>query len=286
MNLDALANYQIPANDHAYTAKDTMLYALGLGYGTDPLDEDQISFVYEDGLKVVPSMCNTIAHPGFWLDKPELDIDWVKVLHGEQSFEMLNPLPPEGNLRGTYKVLNIEDKGPDKGAVMTMEKTLTDCDTDLVYCKVIQTIFMRGDGGQGGFGTAAVTPGALPDRVPDLVVDVPTMPQIALLYRLNGDYNPIHASPSIARKGGFDRPILHGLCTMGLATRALLQGVCGQNPDGLKSMYVRFSKPVYPGETIRTEIYREEEGRVRFRCRSVERDLIVLDRGVAVILNA
>lgn len=285
MHLDALANFQIPAKDHDYTVKDTMLYALGLGYGADPLDEGQLGFVYEDGLKVVPSMCNTIAHPGFWLDKPELGIDWVKVLHGEQSFEMVNPLPPAGTVRGTYKILNIEDKGSGKGAIMSLEKTLTDPASGMVYCAVIQTIFMRGDGGQGGFGTAVVTPTALADREPDLIVDVPTIPQIALLYRLNGDYNPIHASPAIARQGGFDRPILHGLCTMGLATRALVQGVCGQDPDRLKSMYVRFSKPVYPGESIRTEIYREP-GQIRFRCRSIERDLVVLDRGVAVIFDA
>jgi acyl dehydratase len=282
MNLDVLKGYEIPAKDHDYTVNDTMLYALGLGYGSDPLDEAQVGFVYEDGLKVVPSMCNTIAHPGFWINKPELGIDWVKVLHGEQSFKMLHPLPPEGKVRGTYRIVSIEDKGPEKGAIMTLEKTLTDRETDMVYFTVIQTIFMRGDGGQGGFGAAALTPSAITDRVPDLTVDVPTMPQIALIYRLSGDYNPIHASPAIARKAGFERPILHGLCTMGLATRALVESVCCGVPERLTSMYVRFSKPVIPGETIRTEIFTEAD-QVRFRCRSVERDLIVLDRGVAVV---
>jgi acyl dehydratase len=284
MNLDALKVYEIPAKDHDYTVNDTMLYALGLGYGSDPLDEAQVAFVYEDGLKVVPSMCNTIAHPGFWINKPELGIDWVKVLHGEQSFQMHHPLPPEGKVRGTYRIVSIEDKGPGKGAIMTLEKTLTDRETAVVYFTVIQTIFMRGDGGQGGFGSVAPTPSAIADRAPDLIVDVPTMPQIALIYRLSGDYNPIHASPAIARKAGFERPILHGLCTMGLATRALVDSVCSGVPERLSSMYVRFSKPVFPGETIRTEIFTETD-RVRFRCRSVERDVVVLDRGVAVIAN-
>ena len=141
---------------------------------------------------------------------------------------------------------------------------------------------MRGDGGKGGLCAPAATPEAIPDRAPDLTVDVPTNPQIALIYRLSGDYNPIHASPAIARKAGFERPILHGLCTMGLATRALIEGVCGGAPDRLTSLYVRFSKPVFPGETIRTEIYHEHD-RIRFRCRAVERDLVVLDRGVAVV---
>jgi acyl dehydratase len=284
MNLDALKVFEIPAKDHDYTVNDTMLYALGLGYGSDPLDEAQVGFVYEDGLKVVPSMCNTIAHPGFWINKPELGIDWVKVLHGEQSFQMHRPLPAEGKVRGTYRIVSIEDKGPEKGAIMTLEKTLTDRETAVVYFTVIQTIFMRGDGGQGGFGTAAPTPSAIADRAPDLIVDVATMPQIALIYRLSGDYNPIHASPAIARKAGFERPILHGLCTMGLATRALVDSVCSGAPERLSSMYVRFSKPVFPGETIRTEVFTGTD-RVRFRCRSVERDVVVLDRGVAVIAN-
>lgn len=285
MNLDALKAYDIPARDHDYTVNDTMLYALGLGYGSDPLDDAQIAFVYEDGLKVVPSMCNTIAHPGFWINRPELGIDWVKVLHGEQAFVMHHPLPPQGKVRGTYRIAGIEDKGVEKGAVMTLEKTLTDRDSAIVYCTVTQSIFMRGDGGQGGFGAASVPPTALPDRAADRTVDVPTMPQIALIYRLSGDYNPIHASPAVARKAGFERPILHGLCTMGLATRALVEGLCPGQPERLASMYVRFSKPVFPGETIRTEIYQEADG-VRFRCRSVERDMVVLDRGVATLRTA
>ena len=284
MNLDVLKGYEIPAKDHDYTARDTILYALGLGYGADPVDEAQVGFVYEDGLKVVPSMCNTLAHPGFWIDRTELGIDWVKVLHGEQAFTIHQPLPPAGRMRGTYRIAGIEDKGADKGAIMTLEKTLTDRDSGVRHVTVIQTIFMRGDGGQGGFSTAAPTPSAIPDRAPDLVVDVPTMPQMALIYRLSGDLNPIHASPAIARRAGFERPILHGLCTMGLATRALIAGACDGEPNRLTSMYVRFSKPVFPGETIRTEIFTEAE-RVRFRCRSVERDLIVLDRGVAVIAD-
>lgn len=282
MNLENLKRYHIPAIDHDYAAKDAILYALGLGYGSDPLDEHQVSFVFEDGLKVVPSIVNTIAHPGFWIKAPELGIDWVKVLHAEQAFEIVAPLPAAGAMRGEYEIVSVEDKGPGVGAIMTMRKSLRDSDSGIVVATVTQTIFMRGDGGQGGFGDVAPTPSALPDAAPDVSIDIPTMPQIALIYRLNGDLNPIHASPAIARKAGFDRPILHGLCTMGIAARALIEGVCDQQPERLASMYVRFSKPVYPGETIRTEIYRQDDC-VRFRCRAVERDLVVLDRGHAVV---
>lgn len=283
MNLDALRTYEIPPRDHDYGARDVILYALALGYGADPLDEDQLHFVYEDGLKMVPSMCNTIAHPGFWISRPELGIDWVKVLHGEQSFEMHAPMPAEARVRGTYRIAAIEDKGAERGAVMRLEKSLRDRDSDTLYYSVNQTIFMRGDGGQGGFGEAATVPGGLPDHAPDIIVETKVLPQAALIYRLSGDLNPIHASPEIARKAGFDQPILHGLCTMGIATRALLEGVCDGDPERLRSMFVRFSKPVYPGETIRTEIYRVD-GRIRFRCRVVERDVIVLDRGDALVV--
>lgn len=259
-----------------------MLYALGLGYGSDPLDPTQIDFVFEETLKIVPSMVNVIAHPGFWIKAPELGIDWVKVLHAEQAFEIHRPLRTTGRMRGEYRIVSVEDKGPEKGAILTMEKALVDCETEERSATVTQVVFMRGDGGQGGFGTPSHISAPLPDKPPERVVDIPTMPQIALVYRLSGDYNPIHAHPEVARKAGFDRPILHGLCTMGLATRAVVETYCKGYPERLTSMSVRFAKPVYPGETIRTEFFEVGE-EIRFRCRVVERDLIVLDRGAAKI---
>lgn len=282
MNLEAIRSYVIPARTHAYDHRDAILYALGLGYGSDPTDEDQVAFVFEQGLKVVPSMSNTIAHPGFWLNDPVLEIDWVKVLHAEQSFEIRKPLDAAAELRGDYAITSVEDKGADKGALLTVAKTLTDVPSGDVLAVVKQIIFLRGDGGQGGFGYPEAAPGPLPDREPDVVVELSTLPQQALIYRLSGDVNPLHASPAVARNAGFDRPILHGLCTMGIATRALIQGVCDGRTEALASQYVRFSKPVFPGETIRTEIFREGDT-LRFRCLSVERNLVVLDRGHATL---
>jgi acyl dehydratase len=278
MDLERLRTWIIQPIAQRYTFKDTILYALGLGFGSDPMDPQELRFVYEDGLRCVPSMCNTLSHPGLWLQEPSLKIDWVKILHGEQSFTMHVPLPPEGQVEGRYRILSLEDKGKERGAVLTLEKQLVAGQT--LHCTVTTTLFMRGDGGQGGFGQAPQPPAAVPERVPDQIIDVPTSPRIALLYRLNGDFNPIHASPPLARKAGFERPILHGLCTMGVATRALLKSCAGYDPHRLRSMFVRFSRPVYPGETIRTEIFDEGE-QIRFRCRAVERDVVVLDRGVA-----
>ena len=285
MQLEKVRGFAICETEHAYSWKDSILYALGLGYGSDPLDETELPFVYERGaLKAVPSICNTLAHPGFWLDTPALEIDWVKVLHAEQSFVMHAPLPPEGKVRGSYAITSVEDKGAEKGAILTLEKRLRDAETGEVYYTVITSVFLRGDGGQGGFGAAPAPAPALPDGEPDLVVDLETSPQMALLYRLNGDVNPLHADPKVAVKAGFRQPILHGLATMGVATRALLRAVCDNDPSRLGSMFVRFSSPVYPGETIRTEIYRSDDT-VRFRCRVIERDVVVLDRGSATIVQ-
>jgi acyl dehydratase len=282
MNLEALKSYVIPPREHAYDVCDALLYALGLGYGDDPLDEADLAYVFEEGLKAVPSMCNTIAHPGFWLKEPSLEIDWVKALHAEQSFTMHTSLPPTGRMRADYAVVSVEDKGVERGAILTLEKTLTDCTSGVLCCSVRQSIFLRGDGGHGSFGVTSAAPGPIPSRSPDLVLDIRTPPQLALIYRLSGDYNPVHASPAVARAAGFDRPILHGLCTMGLATRALLRAVCQDDPAQLVSMFVRFSAPVFPGETIRTEIFLEQDA-VRFRCRVTERDVVVIDRGATKV---
>ncbi|HKY93253.1 MAG TPA: MaoC/PaaZ C-terminal domain-containing protein [Nevskiaceae bacterium] len=280
MNLDVLKAHRFEPIVHAYEARDTILYALGLGYGSDPMAPEHLQFLYEDGLKMVPTMSVVLGHPGFWVKDPKFGIDWVKLLHGEQAIELLKPIPPKGRVRAESRVVGVEDKGAAKGAVMYTEKKLYDDATNELLASVTMSAFLRGDGGAGGFGVTFPVPDALPERAPDATVEIPTLPQIALIYRLSGDWNPIHASPEIARKAGFEKPILHGLCTMGLAGRALIQSCCGYDPSKLKSMFVRFSKPAYPGETFRTEIF-NEGNQVRFRVRVVERDLVVLDRGLA-----
>ena len=282
MDLNAIRTHRFPPVEQAYTARDTMLYALGLGYGSDPLDTAQLAFVYEDHLRAVPSLVNVIAHPGFWAKDPKFGIDWVKILHGEQSFELFRPLPPSGRMRGEYSIEAIEDMGADKGARLYQLKDLFDADTGEKLATVRTVLFMRGDGGHGGFGVAPPAPAPLPEAAPDTVIEIPTLPQQALIYRLSGDYNPIHADPAPARKAGFPAPILHGLCSLGIATRAIVQACCDNQPERLRSLSLRFSRPVFPGETLAVEIFRTDGG-VQFRCRVKERDAVVLDRGRAEI---
>lgn len=281
MNLDAVRNFRFEAVTHTYSRRDSMLYALGLGYGSEPTDPAQLAFVYEDNLRAVPSMCCVLAHPGMWVRNPDLGIDWLKILHGEQSFEIHNPLPPESTVVGTCEIVAVEDKGPGTGAILHQIKKLNDKASGQLLATVRSVLFMRGDGGCGGFGEVPEAAQPLPEQAPSSTREIATLPQSALIYRLSGDYNPIHADPKAATKAGFEAPILHGLCTFGVATRALLSTFANDAPERLKSLSARFSRPVFPGETIKTEFF-GTGNEVRFRSRVVERDLIVLDRGSAL----
>ena len=280
MNLDKLISWKFPPLEHAYSAKDTILYALGVGVGADPMDLKELPFVYEKSLRIIPSQASVIAYPGAWMTNPALGIDYVKVLHGEQGIVFERPLEPTATVRGEYEVLGVDDKGPGKGAVISFEKRIVDAKDAAIICRVRSTYFLRGDGGCGSWKQPATVPSVLPDRAPDRVIDLPTMPRQALIYRLNGDYNPVHIDPEVAAKAGFAKPILHGLCTFGIACFGLVQHLCAGDPTRLMEIFVRFSRPVYPGETIRLELF-EEKNSWRFRARARERDEVVLDRGLA-----
>ena len=282
LNPDALRSRVFADVVQNYTARDTMLYALGLGFGHDPLDPGQLRYVYEEGLQVVPSQCVVLGSPGFWWCDDDAGVDWVRIVHGEQGFEIERPLPAEGGVIGRTRVTGVSDKGPDKGALVYTERELIDQTSGERLARLTSTTFCRGDGGCGGDDPAPHPVHAPPDRNPDATVDLPTLRQAALIYRLSGDYNPLHADPDVARKAGFERPILHGLCTLGVATHAILSACCDYDGSRLRSLRLRFSAPVYPGETIRTEIWRDKE-QVSFRARVVERDVVVLNNGLAVI---
>ena len=278
-----IMNWPFREVEQSYTTRDSILYALGLGIGADPLDERQLDFVFEENdFKALPTMAVVLAGPGFWARDPASGIDWVKVLHGEQGLRIHKPLPPEATVVATTKVTGLLDKGADKGALIYSERTLVDKATGDALATLTATTFARGDGGFGGPSgpTKAVHP--IPEREADIVCDLPTLPQAALIYRLSGDPNPLHASPKVARAANFKAPILHGLCTLGVAGHAILKTVCDYDVTRFKSMDLRFSAPVYPGETIRTEMWRDDDI-VSFRSRVVERDVVVLNNGRAEV---
>lgn len=272
---------------HTYTTRDTMLYALGLGLGSDPMDAQQLRYVYEKDLVVLPTMAAVLASPGAWMrERTELGIDFLKLVHGEQGVTIHQPLPVAGTVVGESRVTRIVDKGEGKGAVMHVEKTLTHADSGALLATAEQVLFLRGDGGfSGGSGGDAPAPAlpAVPDTAPDAVLEVPTRPEAALIYRLSGDTNPLHADPAVAAKAGFPRPILHGLATWGNAARALVQLFADHEPARLRSIRARLTSPVYPGETLVVEAWRLAEGELAFRVRVKERDVVVLNNGRAQI---
>lgn len=275
---------------HTFTTRDTILYALGLGLGIDPMDPQQLRYVYEKDLVVLPTIAAVLASPGSWMrERTELGIDFLKLVHGEQGVTIHQPLPVAGTVVGESRVTRIVDKGEGKGAVMHVEKTLTAADSGVLLATAEQVLFLRGDGGfSGGSGGDAPAPAllAVPSTAPDAVLELPIRPEAALVYRLSGDTNPLHADPAVAAKAGFPKPILHGLATWGNAARALVQLFADHEPSRLRDIRARLTSPVYPGETLVVEGWCVAEVEVAFRVRVKERDLVVLNNGRAQIAAA
>lgn len=273
---EQLLNYELPEIRQRYTARDAMLYALSVGLGRDPLDACDLAYVgrRHDPL-VLPYMAVVLGYPGFWLNAPDIGADTVRLLHGEQGMELFHPIPAAGELIGKTRVIEAVDKG-EKGLLLYSEKTLTDAGTGVLIARTSATHVLRGDGGMANAGKQARPAHTMPGSPPDWTVRVHTRPEQALVYRLNGDYNPLHSDPTIARAAGFPRPILHGLCTFGMVSHAVSRQLQPEAEGAVRSVSLRFSGPMYPGETLSVEVWRDGS----FRAKVVERDAIVIDNGV------
>jgi len=280
VNLEALRDHRFPVTRVAYTDKDTMLYALSVGAGADPSDPRELRLVLENELCALPTIAAVLAHPGAWIAEPRFGVDYPRLLHGEQQLIVHRPLAPAGEIDASYRIAAVVDKGEGKGALLYFEKELRDAASSELLCTVWATLFMRGDGGAGSFGTPPEPLPSIPDLEFERLDELKTSIGAALLYRLNGDRNPIHADPAAAARAGFDRPILHGLCTYGVAGYLLTRTVCNHDPTRLRCLAARFSSPVYPGETIRLEAAQRSD-QVFFRATVPERGELVLSQGYA-----
>ncbi len=276
---DSLMAYEIPEVRQRLTERDVVFYALSVGFGQDPTDTRQLDFVdAHRSLKAVPTQSVVLAHPGFWMADPKTGIDAVRVVHGEQRIVMHRPLPVSGEIVGKTRIVGLVDKGAGRGALMYSEKEVRDGTSGDLLATTRSTTFLRGDGGFGGPDGPVEAPHTVAQTPPDETVDMPTRPEQALYYRLNGDDNPLHADPAIAEKAGFPRPILHGLCTLGVIGHALLRTLGGYDAARFRSLAMRFSAPVFPGEAIRVEIWRDGS----FRASVPERNVVAVNNGLAL----
>lgn len=279
IDYDRLKNRIFPEIRHTYGRKDSILYALSVGLGQDPLDTDQLRFVYERELCALPTMAVVLGYPGFWLKEPDTGLDWKAVLHMDQEIVLHRPLASQASVLGRTQVEEIFDKGAGRGAILRTRRDIVEAETGHAIATVRLHEYCRGEGGFGGPSAPPVVREPPPQGPPDAVVDLSTLPQAALIYRLNGDDNPLHADPAVAAAAGFNRPILHGLCTFGVVGHALLRAACAYDPTRFNAMRLRFTAPVYPGETLRVSLWKNAQDGIRFTADVVERSLRVVDDG-------
>lgn len=267
----------------SYGDTETMLYAQSIGFGRDPLDRKELAYVYEQSgpLLTVPTMASAIIPEMF---PPDLGWDYSQVLHVEQRLQLYRPLPAAADLRIDKRVAEVFDRGPKHGALFFFEAEGRFAKDDTVLFSLGSTVLARGDGGFGGPTGSGPKPHRVPRRDPDLSCDSITRRDQALLFRLNGDRNPLHADPAKAEKAGFSVPILHGMCTYGIACRAILRTICDYDYTLIESFDARFSAPVLPGETITTDMW-QDGNVVSFQCSVKERNCIVLKNGKCTLVS-
>jgi acyl dehydratase len=272
LNLDA-AGRSIGPLTKQYGTKDVILYALGVGAGSEELD-----LVYEKNLKVLPSFAVPAVFDFLREVAVQSNLNLAGLLHGEQDVVFHRPLPSEGTLQTTGRITDFFDLGADKGALIKAEGLTRDDGGKKLFTNRV-TIFARLDGGFGGKAPPK-QPVFIPDREPDWVVEDRPSKDQPLLYRLSGDLFPLHVDPDFARKSGFDRPIMHGLCTHGFACRACVSSLVPGQPGQVKRFFCRFSKPLYPGVSIETRIWKTGPGEAVWRVVNAETGEVVIDQGV------
>ncbi len=290
MNLQTVLAQAFAPITQTYTWRDSALYALALGMASDPLDAAELPYVYEGAqagwggagsLRAVPSMCVTLGWLPLWQREPQYAIAWERIVHGEMQFTLHQPLATEGQVVTTHRIAAVQDKGVERGALIHTDKELMDAHSGAAIASLRSVEFLRGDGGCGDWGEPRELLAPLPpDFQVEHRIDLAMPRSAALLYRLaSRDLMLIHADPAIATQAGFERPISHGLNNLGLACRAVLKQFAVGQGERLHSLGARFTAPGLPGDTVRVEMQRRGAS-VYFRARALERDVLLLDRGV------
>jgi len=281
LNYDQLLAAPPAVKHQNYDERDTILYALGVGLGSDHQDERQLPFIWERDLQALPTSAATLAWTRF--SDVDLGFTYAKMVHAEQRMTIHQPVPATGAVYSQLQIQDVVDRGTDRGAMVYWERKLFNSSDDSLISTQILTILARGDGGFGGPDRPILESHKLPDREPDIVSELKVSTRSALIYRLTGDLNPLHIDPAMARKVGFDGPILHGLATYGFVGHALLQSVLDYDASRLVELDGRFSAPVYPGDRIETDIWADGDT-VSLRIRAPDREVVVFNNGRAKIL--
>lgn len=267
----------------SYRDREAMLYAYAIGMGSDPLDEKELAFVNEATaiarpLMVVPTFASVAA----WGARPgEMNLNRLMVVDGERDITFHRPLASAADIIADSSVLAVFDKGKDKGAIIQHQTVLKSTEGEPL-ATVIAALFARGDGGLGGPSEGQPEPHKVPIRTPDLTLDISTRPDQALIYRLCGDRNPLHSDPEFAKRAGFPKPILHGMCTYGITCRGVLQTYADYDPAAFKRHAARFSSPVYPGETLTLELWRDGDV-ISFEAKVKARAATVVKNGMTLL---
>jgi len=279
INPERILSHRLPEILHSYVERDAILYALGIGLGADPLYEEDLTYLLETRLKVLPTMAVILATPGMWMREPALGIDYVRLVHSAQSAVFFRPLPPRADVVASARIASLHDRGAGRGAILVVERIIVDATSGDTYCILRQTLLLRGDGGYGGPPPPSDEAISIPGRTADRRLSIATSRRAALIYRLSGDWNPLHADPAAALAAGFQRPILHGLASYGIAGLAVCRAL-GVPADHLRSLSVRFTGIVTPGDRLDFSNWREGDD-AYFEARVEDR--VVLGRGHAIL---
>lgn len=275
MDVDAVLSRRFETLTQRCTPRDCAAYALGVGYGADPMDTSELAYVYGPELRAVSSMALVLCNPGVWQSDPALKIDWLKAVLFELELEVHRPLSTTATVSARPRVESVLDLGRERGAFIVQRREIVDVQSGARVATIGNTSLCRGDGGFGGARGEWPGPFQPPSRAPDAVCELTTLPQAALLYDLNGIVNPLHSWPPAAKRAGYERPILHGLCVMGFAHHALARSLAGGDADRVTRMTGRFRREVYPGDLLRTEAWADGAS-VVYRTGVPARDVVVL----------
>lgn len=281
INYEHIMSLKSEGTESSFGDRETMLYALGIGFGRDPMNEAELPFVYEgvndpNYLKTVPTMATVLQWGGGAMRNS--GINYLMVVHGEQRVTLHRPLPSAGTIVSDERIIGAFDKGAGKGAVIVSEKKIRLKETNEPLCTLVSSTFARGDGGFGGPSSGAPEPHPIPERKPDATYEAAILQDQAFVYALSGDRNPLHRDPKIAKAAGFPKPIIHGLCTYGTTCRAIITNVLNYDAAKITGYDVRFSAPVFPGETVLVDVWKDGNV-VSFRARLKEREIVAINNG-------